>query len=561
MVGNLDNFRKDLVDNYLNLGSDKLKINNNISTDFLKKIYKHIVSNKKILIVGDYDADGMLSAISLSMYLKLLEKRVKGNFSSKVDTFFNKREFGYEIPKSKFNDFSSNYDLIVMLDTGATYSYFNKDTENVLVIDHHPNNSDELPFVYNPNKNNDISTSTGRVIYEMIASFEEEMRDFFGKDKIKPHDLLKIVKIYAGITLCSDMAEITYDNKRFLQEALELLSDNKTKLIFSKSIPKKHDITTTDISFNLINLINAYSRMGKDLKDIENLFNYYTNSKNILSPCSSKEQEKILKSMQENNNKKKDLLHSLELSLKDRLDNIVPNKDILAIVVEENCFPGLNGLLSQNILNNYRKSNLVLSYDENRKLYVGSGRGENIKQSLELLVNNNLNLKDNVTFGGHEEAVGLTVNKDFIDMFLNEYNKLDIKLEKNKDLNVYKLTLDEFKEAKEYYSLKSPTTPLNKKFYSLLENYSILSDKIFTTKTNHYSATLIDDSSMLTIYFDEKTKDKLLNNEPILLEITNDIKGTVFIRDINYDTNNIDLSQSKEIKEIEEEQIPVIDNF
>lgn len=544
-IKNINDFRNDFLDYNLNLSDNKLIVDKNITSNFMKQIYRKIIENSKITLIGDYDCDGFFSTIQLSTYLKLLEKRVNGNLNTKINTFYNKREYGYEIPKSIFDEIHNNSDLVIMLDTGATYSYFNKDIKNVLVIDHHPNNNEKLDFIYNPNKNNSISTSTGRIVYEMINSFEENMRNYFGKEKIKNHDLMKILKIYSGITLCSDMAQMSYDNKIFLEQALNVMSQNKKEISFLKNIPSQN-ISSIDISFNLINEINGYSRMNKDLKDLELLYKYDVDNKSVLSPASTKEQVSILNILKSNNNEKKKVLKSLEFEMSEQMKSIdISNKDVLVVKLD-NKFTGLNGLLSQNILGMYLKSNIVVSFDKNRNEFVGSGRGALVKKSLEKMANEYPDLK--FAFGGHEMAIGLSINKDCIEDFISKYNALKFENNIKNDFNVYSANIKEYKEAIEEYSIKSPTTLIDTKFYALLENYNVLSNKILS-KNNWFTTTLFDDSGILTIYFDSKTKEKLENKEPIILEITNN-SGTQFVKNIDFvKDNGVDISCIQSLQE------------
>jgi len=545
-IKDINLFKNDFLESNLSLSDEELQIDKQISTKFMKQIYRNIIENKNLLVIGDYDVDGFFSGIELSSYLKLLEKRVKGNLNTKIDTFYNKRQYGYEIPKKIFEEFSNKYDLIIFLDTGATYSYLDKNTKNVLVIDHHPNKNVDLEYIYNPNKNNSISTSTGRIVYEMIEDFENNMRNFFGKDKIKSHDLMKVLKIYAGITLCSDMAKMSYNNKIFLEQSLKLMSDNKKHLTFLKNIPSRN-ITSMDISFNLINEINAYSRMNKDLKDLEDLYKYDMDNKNLLSPLSTKEQISILNTLKSNNDTKKEMMSRLEQNIITQLKDInLEKQDVLAIKLE-NPYVGLNGLLSQNILGMHLKSNIVISFDKERNEYVGSGRGNLVKESLQKLVLDNPELNDSIAFGGHEMAVGLSIKEETVDIFMDKYNSLKIENNKVNNFDIYRANIKEFKQSIEDYSILSPTTLIDSKFYVLLEDYNVLNEK-FIKKNNWLTTTLIDDTGILTIYFDDKIKDKLINKEPIVLEITNN-QGTQFVKNIEFlKDHSIDLVNENKIE-------------
>ncbi|KAB7891312.1 DHH family phosphoesterase [Poseidonibacter ostreae] len=561
----IQEFNNDFLDDFLNLSDEKLKIDRNITSKFMKQIYKQIVLKNRILLCNDYDVDGFLGGLSLYSYLKLLEIRVNGEGKSKIDTFYNKRSLGYEIPEEKFNSFAEDYDLIVLIDTGSSYSYFNENTENVLVIDHHPIKEDvkdisALEYIYNPNVNNTISTSSGRVVYEMIESFEDNMRDFFGKDVIKQHDILKVIKMYAGITICSDMAKMSHDNKIFLKESLDLMSDNKDSLVWLKDVGSKN-ISAMDISFNLINKINSYSRMNEDLKDIEDVFKFKIERDCIKSLMSSKKILSLWEKLESIHEKRKDITFQLENTLFENLDK-TNTKDMDCIVnVVDNSFSGINGLLSQTVLNSTLKSNLVVSFDESKDLYVGSGRGDMVKKSLEVLKNDYP--KDKFFFGGHEMAVGITIKKDFIDEFVDRYNKLDLSKErensKNENIKVYETnSIKDYKEANEYYLNLSPTTNVDKKYFVELSNYENLG---IAKKNRWYKSTLVDDTASVTIYFKENDVEKIQNNSPILLEIMNS-NDSKFLQNMNLEDFNIEptktvgnqlIQDADTNKEVEEE--------
>ena len=65
-------FKNDFLESSLSLSEEELQIDKNISNKFMKQIYRKIIENKNILVIGDYDVDGFFSGIQLSSYLKLL---------------------------------------------------------------------------------------------------------------------------------------------------------------------------------------------------------------------------------------------------------------------------------------------------------------------------------------------------------------------------------------------------------------------------------------------------------------------------------------------------------
>lgn len=521
MLHDISTFRENLIDDSLNLSENELKINTEKTSQFFKLMYKALINNQKILIVGDYDVDGFFSTIILKQYLSLLESRVNATLNSKVDTYYTKREHGYNMPVNVFNEHHNNYDLIIFLDTGSSCEYFTKDTQKVLVIDHHPisTNVNTFPYIYNPNTNNEISTSTGKIVYDMIENFEKHLKEVFGKKAIKEHDVMKLNKIFAGVTLSSDMADMSFENKKFLNDSLSLMSENKNILLWLNKVPHSN-VTSLDLGFNLINYINSYSRMGNDLKDIENIFLMGVDRDNLFANVSSREIVSLLNILEENHTLRKSVVESLNKKYNEIFSNET-DSDFLAFVIE-NEYTGINGLLSQNILNSRLKSNIVLSYDKNRDCYVGSGRGKHIKDLISKVATDNVEFKKNTQFGGHEVAIGISVAKESVEKFVQKVNstKLDIApKDLTSEISIYSSpTIADFKDAIERYATLSPQTMLSKRYYAVISNYENLG---IIQKKDWYTSTIVDNTAMLTIYFKENQLEEIKNNAPIVVEIVN----------------------------------------
>ena len=530
----------DFIEDFTNASDKELSVDKKITSKFMKRIYKEAVKKNPILIVSDYDVDGFYGGSILYNYIRLCEARVNGiaDDNSSAETYYTKREHGYTMPKEVFDSLSKKYSLIVFIDTGSSYEYFNENTENVLVIDHHPTDKEDLPYIYNPNKNNEISTSSGKVVYDMTMAFEEEMRAYFGKSKIKHHDVLKINKMFAGISLCADMAEMSFENKHFLKEALELMSENRDRLTWVSSI-RSRNISSLDLSFNIINKINSYSRMGKELKEIEGIFGVNLDSKNLKYALSSGKTKKILDELNSVHDERKRMTANLEKIIDNKLSNQYTSDKIIIVNKIENGYSGINGLLAQNVLNKTSKSNIVLSYDDARKCYVGSGRGNVVKSALQEFVESNPNFKNYIKFGGHSMAIGMSVDKEHIDSFVEKISSFsfsdEIKEEakKSSERFYYCNGITDFKEAVSHYGTLSPTTNVQERYYAIVENYKNLG--IVEKNNGWFCSTIKDSQSCMSIYFKKEDIERVSNNEPIVLEITNQENGSHFIQHKQYE--------------------------
>jgi single-stranded DNA-specific DHH superfamily exonuclease len=553
-IKNIKNFiDNDFIEDFTNASEKELSIDKNITSKFMKRIYKEAVRKKPILVAGDYDPDGLNGSLILCNYIKLLESRVNGIKvdDSNVETYYTKREHGYTMPKEIFDSLSEKYSLIVFVDTGSSYEYFNESTKNVLVIDHHPTSKESLPFVYNPSRNNEVSTSAGKVVYDMTMAFEEEMKEYFGKKKIKPHDVLKLNKMLAGISLCADMAEMSFENKQFLKESLEIMTENRNKLTWISSIRSKN-ITSLDLSFNIINKINSYSRMGKDLKEIEGIFKVSIDSKNLRHQSSSAKVKKLFDELDFVHEERKRVTATLEKKIDKVLSSeYVADKSLFVLKVD-NSYSGINGLLSQNVLNKTMKSNIVISYDNNRKCYVGSGRGNVVKDALQEFLDTNKELEKHIKFGGHMMAIGVTIDSSAIDEFMSKINsfpfseKIQKRAQDSNERFYYCDGVSDFKEAVSHYNTLSPTTNIQERYYAIVENYKNLG---IVEKNNGWLCSTIKDSqACINIYFKNEDAQMVSANHPIVLEITNQDKGNYFIQHKQY--NSLLLNECKEQRDV-----------
>jgi len=260
----MSNFKEDLLDFRFAKGKHLVP-----ETEFLKSLWRVIVDGKQsITIVADYDVDGFLSGIQLEQYLSVLSSRAGKN--TEINLQFSSRFDGYTFPKEKFDKLVKQGSCVVFLDTGGSYPYLKKDTKNVIVVDHHPKIDEikDYDYIFNPNKDGLVSTSTGAFLYESIEEFEEDFCSNFSGEK--KHKLLPYLKALAAITLVSDMAAKTVENYQFIKEGLAIIDDLRDKFEWANLLPESP--TSNDLSFNLINYINSLSRLNINLEKVAPIF-------------------------------------------------------------------------------------------------------------------------------------------------------------------------------------------------------------------------------------------------------------------------------------------------
>ena len=157
---NLSDINKTLLENRGFTTEDDLEKILNPSTHDFSLIYnidiatnlilKHLENNSRILIYGDYDADGITSTTILYQALKKKSESIQ---------FFipNRIEQGYGLDYNFLeNEVVGNFDLVITVDNGVSaikeVELLKKNDIDVIIVDHHEF-TEELPdaIIIHPN--------------------------------------------------------------------------------------------------------------------------------------------------------------------------------------------------------------------------------------------------------------------------------------------------------------------------------------------------------------------------------------------------------------------------
>jgi len=439
MLKNFETYLKILSD-YDKNGIKKIEKENYIAN--LKKFAKNTISNKKIIVYGDYDADGILSSSMVYLFINKTRKTL-GLKSENVDIEFSDRNSGFGLPYDKYKEFSKKYDYIIVTDTGSELEYLNNDIDNMLILDHHPAPK-KADFVINPNINNDnpYITSGGDVVYDFLKHSKKLLSKVIEKEiyeNIFNYKLNKTLKEFRAITLISDIALLNKTNREKIIDALNTIKLEPILPMFY-TLYDLDNITSMDLSYGIISKINAYSRMGKNLQDV---FRW-------ILPASMEEFEKANKRIVENNKDKIRLVKKIYKSylFNNNEDELFKNN--IHILYINSDIHGINGLIANKIFMNFTKPALVMS-NLNSKTIVGSARGEGVK---EILSDAFKQLGYN-TYGGHDEASGFTIKKEDLDKFVDIVNEIvnskEITLKEIVFYNKNPVTLQDFLKIQKLY--------------------------------------------------------------------------------------------------------------
>lgn len=402
----------------------------------VERIEQAINNNEKILIYGDYDADGITSTTILIKFFK--------EIGVEVDKYIpNRLEEGYGINNKALEEIKNRgIDLIITVDTGITANdqvkYANELGLDVIITDHHEP-SDEIPkavaVIDAKRKNNKYpfnQLAGCGIAFKLTQAISI-------KRKLEPSKYLKNLDI-VSIGTISDLVPLVDENRVIVKLGLMLVKQTKNiglrKLLLKSQLK---ELDSTSISFGITPRINAAGRLGNQ-NDALNLF--------ITEDAKeAKRLSEILNSYNIERQKIGNKIYEEAISqLKDKEKNCI-------ILGKEDWHHGVIGIVSSKITEKFNKPSILLCFENN--IAKGSGRSvpgfdlyKAISSTKEYLLG----------FGGHTMACGLSLTVENFEKFKKEITKyidenLDIsKLEKeiyiDEILTIDDLDIEKIKELK-----------------------------------------------------------------------------------------------------------------
>ena len=362
---------------------------------FVKEAVKN---NKRILIYGDYDCDGVTSTAVLLKYFR--------HIGYKVDYYLPDRDLeGYGLSETSINNFMIGYrpEVIITVDCGISNykevellkSKYNVD---VLVTDHHQL-AETLPdtIVINPKTSqNELRDLAGvGVAYKLVEALA-------GADFAK--DLLDIV----AIGTIADLVELKGENRLIVKLGLELLNQNKIKGIsaIKNQIKKFDDLTEGDIAFLIAPMINSVGRMDNANSVVDMLLS----SDNFYLSTTACKLERL-------NNERKFLCDAMYEDVISTLKDYDFSKNKAIVLHSRNWKTGILGIVASRISEEYNLPTILFGGVENT--IKGSARtagGIDLYKMLSTF------REDYISFGGHSGAAGLSIYKQYLPKLLDNIN-------------------------------------------------------------------------------------------------------------------------------------------
>ena len=396
----------------------------------VERITNAVKEKEKILICGDYDADGVTATAILMLFLR----KIGANADYVIP---NRLSEGYGISDGLIERIrEKNPDLLVTVDCGVAnveaVEQLVSDGMDVIVTDHHEV-KEELPpalAVIDAKRTDNtypfIHLCGAGVALKLVAALSPEFPEKVGKEEWRNYlDIVTIGTI-------ADVVSLTGENRTIVKEGITALSNTKRPGLRALLMQVKQNagaagngayagsrngggngagvmdmttplaVSTGDISFQISPKINACGRLGDADRALE-----------LLLTEDPARAMSLTEELISENSRRQELEQTLvdeavsQIEADQELISNMKNASMPIVVVGEGWHLGILGIVANRLVNRYQRTAIVFAEEDG--ILKGSCRTAGDFPILECLKY----CGDTVLqYGGHKRAAGVSVAKD-----------------------------------------------------------------------------------------------------------------------------------------------------
>ncbi len=386
---------QDLIDPFLMPGMETA----------VRRIRAAIANEEKIIIIGDYDVDGILSVVILTKALESLGGHVEYFIPERLTE-------GYGIKKDYIERVrEKDCSLVISVDCGIKAVDFTQEARtrgvDVIITDHHQP-GEQLPralSILNPKLESSLYPDKDLAGIGVAFKLIQALLEGAGKAAQVPH-YLKLV----SIGTVADVVSLRRENRLFVKYGLKALSRVSNPGLLSLMGVCGLDgsrVSVGDVGFRIGPRINAAGRMGMTdlavrlfLTGAREESAALAGTLNRLNTDRQKVEEKILKQAIRR-------IEERELHRRYRI----------LILGCEQWHRGVIGIVASKLKERFHRPILLFAYKNGSAF--GSGRSIRGFSLIECLKNSRDHLAN---FGGHIQAVGCELSCDDLALFKQNVN-------------------------------------------------------------------------------------------------------------------------------------------
>ncbi len=376
-----------------------------------ERILAAIAANEKIVIYGDYDADGMTASAILVRCIKLLGGNVHSFVPSRIDDGYGLNDEALErIQKG-------GAALVVTVDCGiasvqeaATARRLGLD---LIITDHHQYGSelpDAVALVHPalPGHEYPFAGLCGAGVALKLAWALCQRKS--GNEKVAPahRSFLLIALGLAAIGTVADVVPLVDENRLIVRHGLTFMRQETviglTELFKLNDLSKKPAFDAEDVAFCIGPRLNAAGRLGQAQLAVE-----------LLTTDSQSRAEALAEYINQLNSSRESLERKIQKSAFKLITDNHLEEDPAIVIADRDWHVGIIGIVAGRVAEHFNRPVFLISRDEaGNNPGTGSGRTAGSVDLYEALCHCREHL---VGFGGHRAAAGLRINDDSIDAF------------------------------------------------------------------------------------------------------------------------------------------------
>jgi single-stranded-DNA-specific exonuclease len=372
------------------------------------RLIRAIHHNEKVVVYGDYDADGITSVAVLLQFLRRIHPETSYYIPDRIAE-------GYGLHREAVERFRSlGIGLIVTVDCGTSdndaIAYARQLGMDTIILDHHEI-SGPLPdavATVNPNRKDCLfpfkHLAAVGIVFNFLIALRGVLRsEGFWKNGAYPN--LKEYLDLVALGTIGDVAPLVDENRIFVKIGLDLMTEERrvgVRALKQVCGIERQAVDSDKASYLLIPRINAAGRIASAAEAVDLLLSDHQD-----------QAEELARKMDGFNRKRQVLEKAIFSEILEKVEESFAAGEIGPLVFSSpNWHPGVIGIVASKLVERFGRPAILISLKDG--IGKGSGRSsagfniyEGLKRCESLLI----------TYGGHRYAAGISIREGDVDSF------------------------------------------------------------------------------------------------------------------------------------------------
>lgn len=373
------------------------------------QVIQAIKQNRHILVLGDYDVDGVTATAMLMEFLSACGHQALSYFVP------NRFEHGYGLTQEAVEAILPRRpDLVITVDNGTVAAsevdYLHQQGVEVIITDHHQAPSHRMPdcLTVNPNKAGSAYPFKGisgcGVALKLVMGLRKALREEgWFNERLREPNLLQYLDL-AALGTIADVVPLLDENRILVHHGLHVLNqESRVGVQAIKAIRNLKQIDSRTVAFQIAPLLNSAGRMGEASRAVELLL--------CQNPAQARQLAQEL--LNENDYRRQTEQSMVQEALR---HSALFEQQSGVFCASENFHEGIIGIVAARLCERFHKPALVLA--KNGQGYKGSARSIPDVDISRVFADCKDVLK---RYGGHCAAAGCVVEEEHLEAFRQGY--------------------------------------------------------------------------------------------------------------------------------------------